>query len=85
MKAGDAVIFTDTVRVDHNALVTDVHGPDCVNLLYVSKDSTKSDNYGRQIERASSVCRYGDANHFGYCFRDVGVEAHFDEPARPVA
>jgi hypothetical protein len=77
------VIFTDEVRVDHNALVTDVHGDHCINLVYVTSDKTKYDSYGRQIERKSSVTRYGVYNHFGNCFREIGVEATFDEPVRP--
>lgn len=83
-KAGGVVIFTDENRIDHNALVTDVHGEHCINLLYVSTDPNKNDSYGRQIERKSSVTRYGVYNHFGNCFREVGVEAAFEDPSRPV-
>ncbi len=70
LKAGDPVIFTDEQRVDHHALVTTVHlagghdfsshekaygQPPCINLLYVTCDERKVDQYGQQIERKSSV------------------------------
>lgn len=63
---GDVVIFTDSVGVDRNALVTAVfgeatHNPSrddpehwdmpCINAVWVSKDESKQDPYGRQIER----------------------------------
>lgn len=80
---GDSVIYTDEYRIDHKALVTDVHGESCINLVYVTSDSAKYDSWGRQVERRSSVCRYSEAFKFGNCFREVGVEATFKEPARP--
>ena len=69
---GQYVIFTDSLRVRHDALVTAWHlgeaktveefkklygenAMPCVNLLYVSKDPKKSDPYGSQIERNTSV------------------------------
>lgn len=63
---GDMVIFTDSVGEDRNALVTAVFGeathnpgPDdperwdmpCLNAVWVAKDESKQDPYGRQIER----------------------------------
>jgi hypothetical protein len=80
---GDHVIYTDAYRVDHDALVTEVHSESCINLVYVSKDKNKFDSHGRQIERQSSVCRYSDSFNFGNCFRNPEVEATFQEPARP--
>ena len=75
-KVGDVVIYTDQVRNDHNAIVTAVWGEDCVNLVLVSPDESKTDSYGRQIERQTSVCRYNSATFsYGFCFREVGVEA----------
>lgn len=57
---GKAVKFTDTKGVQHDALVTcdfstKTYSPGSVNVTYVSSDSDKSDPYGRQIERASSI------------------------------
>lgn len=79
-KVGGAVVYTDGHRRDHNALVTAVWGPNCINVVFVCGDSAKEDTYGRQIERETSVSRYDAAgNNFGRCFRDVGVEAVFVE------
>ena len=60
MKVGDAVRFTDELRQEHTALLTAVHGfPDdlhpAVNLVYVSADESKTDPYGRQVDRRTSV------------------------------
>lgn len=76
-KVGDSVIYTDPVRVDHSAIVTTVWSADCVNVVYVSADEAKQDQYGRQIERETSVGRYSEANCYGRCFRDPGVTATF--------
>ena len=54
-KIGDVVTYKDEVGQEHKGLVTAVHGPACINVVYVSSDSTKTDSSGRQIERASSV------------------------------
>lgn len=64
VKEGDHVIFTDTHRRQHSALVTEVWDSGAeqrmdslpaLNLLYVVSDDTRMDQYGRQIERESSV------------------------------
>ncbi len=60
LKVNDSIVYIDEHRIAHNALVTRVWGafadgkPGC-NLVYVSGDETKTDPYGRQIERAASV------------------------------
>jgi hypothetical protein len=79
---GQSVIYTDPQRRDHKALVTTVWGPDCVNVVYVSFDEAKQDQYGRQIERETSVGRFNHSNCYGRCFRDLEVVAVFkDTPA----
>ena len=59
MKISDCVIFVDEVGVEHDALLTAIHGDPAnfpsVNLLYVSPNTTETDQYGRQIKRESSV------------------------------
>lgn len=64
VEIGDTVTYVDPVGQEHNALVTTVfssgHAGDdgpkpSVNLVYVSDDGTKADQYGRQIERSTSV------------------------------
>ena len=62
---GDEVIFIDSKRQEHNALVTHVWGaetyPDdggirpSLNLVYVLADDKRDDQYGRQLQRETSV------------------------------
>ena len=79
LKVGDHVIYTDPTRKDHAALVTTIWTQDMINVLFVSSDEAKQDQYGRQIERETSVGRYSENNCHGRCFRDLGVEAAFKE------
>lgn len=64
VKAGDAVIIVDESYVSHLALVTTVHGgfdgkyPPSLNVVYVSTDPARTDPYGQQIERLSSLAHY---------------------------
>jgi hypothetical protein len=51
---GAPVVYVDENGNSHNALVTAWHSSSCCNLLFVSSDELRSDNYGRQIERRSS-------------------------------
>ncbi|HWA29085.1 MAG TPA: hypothetical protein VG734_25775 [Lacunisphaera sp.] len=62
LKTGDSIVYIDSQRNSHQALVTKVWGcmggggqPGC-NLVYVTADETKTDPYGQQIERNTSVC-----------------------------
>lgn len=50
---GSHVIYVDERAVEHDALVTAVHGaePHSLNLIHVSSDETKTDPYGRQLEQ----------------------------------
>jgi hypothetical protein len=58
---GQSVVFVDAHGQGHPALVTAVHGsahvdwPSGVNLVFVTGDASKTDPYGRQIERSTSV------------------------------
>jgi hypothetical protein len=58
---GKSVVFVDEHAVAHDALLTAIHGvagpstQPAVNLVYVTQDEAKTDPYGRQIERKSSV------------------------------
>lgn len=64
VKAGDAVRVVDENYVEHNALVTTVHGGfggayvPSINVVYVSADEGKRDPYGQQLERMSSLSHY---------------------------
>lgn len=58
---GKAVTYFDEYSRPHYALVTAdwgnqvVLGTSAINLVYVTTDDAKTDPYGAQIERASSV------------------------------
>jgi hypothetical protein len=64
---GDVVRIVDEHYVEHVGLVTTVHGEfgkeytpgvtwvPCINAVYVSKDASKRDPYGNQLERLSSL------------------------------
>lgn len=58
---GGKVIWHDATGVAHEALVTAVWTPSCINVVFISSDETRTDQYGRQIERATS-CSYKDQN-----------------------
>jgi hypothetical protein len=70
---GSHVIFTDENFWEHDALVTAIWGdPDkkpTINLLYVSGDESKTDQYGRQIERPTSIQHAEFNSAGGYCWR----------------
>jgi hypothetical protein len=60
LEVGSSVLYFDEFSKEHAAVVTAVwpqmmNGESGCNLVYVSGDETKTDPYGRQIERATSV------------------------------
>jgi hypothetical protein len=55
---GDTVVYHDTKGLPHNALVTANWGGSdhpLLNLVFVSGNEDRTDNFGRQIERETSV------------------------------
>lgn len=59
---GEAVVFVDPIGRSHDAIVTHTFSQTTnpeerpsVNLVYVTEDETAVDQYGRQIERKTSV------------------------------
>lgn len=66
---GDVVRIVDEHYAEHLGLVTTVHGEfgaeyggtafvPCVNTVHVSRDASKRDPYGQQVERLSSLQHY---------------------------
>lgn len=49
------------------------HWP-CINLLFVSDSADAQDQYGRQIDRPSSVCHHSDNTAIGYTWRFMDEE-----------
>jgi hypothetical protein len=80
MKIGEAVTFTDSTGVDHDAVITNVfdngdeakYPTPAVNVCYVSSDRSKEDNYGRQMERATSVVHRLSSTVHGNTWKRVG-------------
>lgn len=68
MQIGDVVHYVDEHRREFNAIVTTVWNPDYINVVYVTDDETRTDPYGRQILRATSVGRKSDSNTAGRYF-----------------
>lgn len=75
----ETVIFHDPVGREHPALVTAVWSPTCINVVYVSSDDAKTDPYGRQIERATSLSHKSVNSAHGMYWRFE------DEEANPIA
>jgi hypothetical protein len=55
VNVGETVIYHDPVGTPFNALVTAVWTPTCINVVIVSDDESRTDSYGRQIERRTSL------------------------------
>jgi hypothetical protein len=60
VKIGDAVTFVDAHAVERPALVTHIWGSmggsqPGVNVVIIANDESKTDQYGRQLERHTSV------------------------------
>src|SRR5262249_23597005 len=87
INVGDVVIYHDPKGHPHNALVLvnwgrpgDVTEP-LLNLVYVSDDESKTDSYGRQIERdATSVPHKSYGAHGRYWRRSDEEPNRFSEP-----
>jgi len=105
VEVGQHVVFVDQDRKWHESILVGVWGEPslhtvlhegvermhypCVNLVHVSADGSKTDQYGRQIERdGSSVPHYLDSTAPGYCWLhpDEAEEAreHFSKCERGV-
>jgi hypothetical protein len=69
---GCTVVYVDEHGHEHEALVTAVHGTfgvNPINVVYVSADRSKHDQYGRQVERASSVQAAGPTAAHGRFYK----------------
>lgn len=61
VKVGDVVVWHESNGTPLNAIVTAVWSQTCINVVIVSADDSKTDQYGRQTERRTS-CGYKDQN-----------------------
>ena len=83
LEVGTQIIYIDQTMGVHNALVTAVWGDrdaergyePCLNLVYTSGDESKTDPYGRQIERVTSVIHLGQTQAPGFYWKWDDEEA----------
>lgn len=68
-KVGGIVVWHDPVGKAHNALVTAVWSAKCINVVVISSDETKTDVYGRQIERQTSSSHGAEMKVHGFYWR----------------
>ena len=76
---GDVVVYHNPVAVAFKALVTAVWSSVCINVVIVSGDAAKTDSYGRQIERVTSLSWGGNMTVHGNYWRFE------DEVPNPIA
>jgi hypothetical protein len=67
-KPGDVVVFHDPVGKPFNALIS-VNWGSCVNVVVIADDEAKKDNYGRQIERHTSISHKSSNLQHGFYWR----------------
>jgi hypothetical protein len=68
-KVGQTVVWHNAVGLAHQALVTAVWSPTCINLVVVSSDEKKQADCGRQIERYTSSLHGKTMNVHGFYWR----------------
>lgn len=56
---GAYVRFIDPTGREHDALITGVWGPQCINLVYVLKDPKQEDVYGRKTNKQYTSIMHG--------------------------
>jgi hypothetical protein len=87
---GQPVVFIDSIRRRIPALIQCIHGEayvdggdkgkthyPCVNIVFISQDPNRTDNYGRQIEHVTSISHHANQHPcVGFCwhFPDEVVE-----------
>lgn len=72
MEIGNSVEYVDASGNWHEAFVTAIHGggdTPSVNLVYVSDDESQTDQYGRQIQRSTSVVHESNQGAHGNFWR----------------
>jgi len=74
-QVGDVIVYHDENGGAHNAIVTAYWGDPandyigCLNLVLVSPDEARTDCYGRQIERKTSISHKSTMHVHGFYWR----------------
>ncbi len=81
VNVGDPVVYHDNRGVPHHALVTAVWSQlpiGTINVVYVESDTNATDQYGRQIDRSTSLCHrdYVEAHGNYWRFADEEPTAY---------
>lgn len=77
-KTGGVVVYMDSLRRPHLAIVTDDFnktGTGAINLAYVNDDPNMRDPYGQQLLRFTSIGFWGDGSYrdlMANCWMYVG-------------
>lgn len=84
VKVGDAVVFIDQHRREVNSIVQALHGSEdyisCINIVHLSQNPDKDDQYGRQTEHTTSLSYCGDFEVcVGNCWRYPEDTVEIDE------
>ena len=72
-QVGDHVVYADPKGHEHNAIVTANWGTGdtpSLNVVFVDPDETKTDSYGRQIARNTSVVHQSNQAAHGMYWRE---------------
>jgi hypothetical protein len=72
-KVGDHVVFVDPVGQEHNAIVIANWGQGdtpSLNVMFADPDESKTDSYGRQIARNTSVVHQSNQAAHGMYWRE---------------
>lgn len=78
VKVGEAVVYYNPVGKPHPAIVTAVWNPPMVNVVFVSSDEARTDSYGRQVERSTSLYHKSQTQVHGNYW------AYADEEPNPI-
>lgn len=66
---GDVVVFHDPLGRPFNSIVIAVWSPTCINVVTIEEKGTRTDSYGRQIRRPTSIQHISLSPVHGYNWR----------------
>lgn len=74
LQIGGHIIFVDSNRKEHDALITAIHGDPqykpAINLVYVAAENG-SDCYGAQKKNETSITHWNDNSAHGNCWKEL--------------
>jgi hypothetical protein len=79
-RVGEHVIWHDPQGGAHDALVTAVWTPTCINVVVIDPNEGSNDSYGRQIERKTSQSHKNQQKVHGFYWRFADEEPNGYQP-----